>query len=451
MRKSIFLIALAVSICFAGCGTPASDSSAPASSAASPAVQSGAVSSSQAAVSDQPVEISMAWWGGESRHEKFNTILDGYEAQNPNVTFVRQYSPWGDYWTKLTTQSASGALPDTFGMTAPYKNEFDARGAMEPLQQFVDSGILDLSDFTQGSYDAGSIDGVLKFVTFGDTVNTLMINKAMIDAAGMELPKPSMTYTEFMRYCVELQAKLPEGSWATNYVRDFELHTMNYGMYLVSDDGKEPGYTKEVLRKYYEFLYEQLEKGVAPPPEIMSENSGLAWGDSLEGRGLIALHLSNINQLKTWQAQSENEFTAVRGIHADDATHIKVEPVQPSGWAISPNSKVKEQVAAFLSFFVNDEETQVFFNMELGVPGSQKIQNLIVDNLGSTYVDNTIEVEVKLVQEILSDVEPYPGRKEGAIPLYDDVAAKWDEILHGISTIDDAVEAHFNNASTLLR
>ena len=65
----------------------------------------------------QEVELNMAWWGGEARHKKYNAILDLYQERHPGVTITRQFSGWGDYWSKMATQAAGRSLPDVHGDT----------------------------------------------------------------------------------------------------------------------------------------------------------------------------------------------------------------------------------------------------------------------------------------------------------------------------------------------
>lgn len=404
---------------------------------------------------DEAITINIGWFGGEDRHEKINQILDMYTEMNPNVTFVRQYAAYGDYFTKLATQAATNTMPDCFMILPTYKMDFYSRDVMEPLQPYVDSGQLDVSDVSQTTLDACSCEGELTFISAGDTVSSLIYDETIIEEAGMELPWPDMTYSEYVDYCKELQSKLPEGVWATNYnwEHNFENHVRQHGYELISDDGKELGYPKEVVVSFFELYQELLDAGCGPTPEAAAENVGKQWLDSLEGTGRIALWRANINQLIIYQGQTDHKLGGCRGLIADDATHKYVEMVNPSGWAVSKNSPYKEEVVDFINWFTHDEEVQTIFNMDLGVPASKAIQDMILSDLDveNDLVDNSVQVVVDVVNEVLSDVEPHPGRKEGAAAIVSDIDAKWNEIMFGRMTIEEAVDAHFNDAKTILQ
>lgn len=405
--------------------------------------------------SDEKITINIGWWGGEDRHEKINQILDMYTELHPNITFVRQYAAYGDYFTKLATQAATNTMPDCFMILPTYKMDFYNRDVLEPLQPYVDSGQLDVTDVSQSTLDACSCEDELTFISTGDTVSSLIYDQTIIEEAGMELPQSDMSYTEYVEYCEELQSKLPEGVWATNYnwEHNFENHVRQHGYELISEDGTQLGYPKEVVVSFFELYQELLEKGCGPNPEVAAENVGKQWLDSLEGTGRIALWRANINQLVIYQAQTDHKLGGCRGLIADDATHKYVEMVNPSGWAVSKNSQYKSQIVDFINWFIHDEEAQKIFNMDLGVPASKAIQDMLISSLDveNNLVDNSIENVVDVVNEVLSDVEPHPGRKEGAPAIINDIDAKWNEIMFGRMTIDEAVDAHFNDAKTILQ
>ncbi|WGX74695.1 hypothetical protein QJS64_11010 [Paraclostridium bifermentans] len=58
---------------------------------------------------DGKVELRYAIW--DKTHMKaIETLIDGYEKENPNVDIkVEQYS-FADYWTKMETAAAGGQL-----------------------------------------------------------------------------------------------------------------------------------------------------------------------------------------------------------------------------------------------------------------------------------------------------------------------------------------------------
>ncbi|OYP02565.1 hypothetical protein CG709_10595 [Lachnotalea glycerini] len=53
----------------------------------------------------EPVTIKITWWGGQSRHDYTQKLLNKYTELNPNVTFEALPSGWDGYFDKLSTQA----------------------------------------------------------------------------------------------------------------------------------------------------------------------------------------------------------------------------------------------------------------------------------------------------------------------------------------------------------
>ena len=51
---------------------------------------------------------------------------------------------------------------------------------------------------------------------------------------------------------------------------------------MVTNDGKEAGYTPEAVKSWFEFFQALYDNGSSPPAEVIDDNIGLSWGDTLE-------------------------------------------------------------------------------------------------------------------------------------------------------------------------
>ena len=407
--------------------------------------------------SDGPVELSISWWGNDARAEKFNKILDMYEEANTNVTITRQFAAWGDFWTKTAVQAAGNTLPDTFGMTMMSKGEYVDNGSMIDLKPYIDKGLIDVDNFTQGALDAGKgSDGIQYFITFGDTAACLAYNETLIESTGLDMPTDGMSFDEYRDYLVALQAKLPEGYYAGNQEVSFDHVFENYieqqGYHLLSDDGKSIGYPKEVLKAFYTYWQDLAELGVVPSAEVRASETGKQWGETLAGQGKIAVFGTNANQLKIFQSTLADKLGVVRSFIEKDAKNKYVEIVQPSGWNISKNSKNQDEAAKLISWFVNDRGAQKVFDMEFGNPGSTDIVDMFLSTLqpDTKPVDHAKKIEMELMNKILTTVQMYGGRPAGAPALLTDMIKKFEDVNFGTKTIDQAVDDHFNAASALL-
>ena len=89
---------------------------------------SAAADTAAAAAEGEPVTLKFSWWGNQSRHDYTQKILDKYTELHPNVTFEAMPSGWDGYFEKLSTQAASGSMPDIVQMDYwTYVNTLDTK------------------------------------------------------------------------------------------------------------------------------------------------------------------------------------------------------------------------------------------------------------------------------------------------------------------------------------
>ena len=94
MKKAISLaVATAMTAgLLAGCGTAASSSSAAAADSTPAASSTEAVAAEGHEVNTtDPIELSISWWGGDSRHEAYQKALEAFQQKYPNITVTTNY------------------------------------------------------------------------------------------------------------------------------------------------------------------------------------------------------------------------------------------------------------------------------------------------------------------------------------------------------------------------
>jgi multiple sugar transport system substrate-binding protein len=403
------------------------------------------------------VELSVAWWGGEGRHKKTLAMIDKYMAKFPDVKVVSQYAPYTDYFTKMATLAAGGNMPDVYLVQLSYVGEYASKGLMRPLQDLIDAGKIDVSKFTPGALSGSSYNGKVVGITLGDTAGCIVYNKTLLEKAGYPLPKDQMSYSEFSAYLKGLVPKLPKDTYAfiLNYNNDAapEIFARNHGYDgIISADGKSLGYTKEILAGFIGFYYDLFKAGVSGSMENVLEDRPKQFGDSLMGKGKMALWLTNVNQGKIFQASVDDELGMMRYPVADNYTNKNVEAAICSTWAISGKTAKVDAAAQFVSHMVNDWDLQEIYDMDIGVPGSTAVQEQLISKLDpGNKIDILKKREIELMQNILKTIEPFGGRPPSFGAVLNDLYLKIDAVFSGQMTVEQAVDAHFATAQTLLQ
>ena len=103
---AVLSIVFVLALLLGACAVPA----APAAPAADQ--ESAAEPAAAEPAGDEPIELRIAWWGSQNRHDRTIEVIEMFEEMHPNIDVVYEFSGWDDHWTKMATQAAGGNLPD---------------------------------------------------------------------------------------------------------------------------------------------------------------------------------------------------------------------------------------------------------------------------------------------------------------------------------------------------
>lgn len=390
------------------------------------------------------VELRMGNWGGQARNELYNKICDLYQQKYPNVTIVRELAPWSDYWTKKATQAASGSLPDVTGSVIDSLSEYAKRGAYAPLDPYIEQKVIDISDWDPMVVNAGKVDGKVYSMASGVTSNCVIVNQDMIKRNGLQPPKFETTFAEFAELCRALQPKLGKNVWATSfgggYSEHFQSWVLQKGYQICNQDATDVGFPKEVMIDFFKYWYDLYKAGVVIPIEVSSQPMGDAWADSFLAKRQVALFYINTNQLKIYQKYTKDDLVIMRNPLMPDGKHKTGEYLRPSSLSISTNSKLKDEAAKFVNFFVNDVEATKIFNMELGAVGPKHVQEALAKSIDPKDV-----LVLDHFNKIVKDIPPKIPDPKGTPAVLAAHRRAAEAIQHG-TAIEKAVDTFMAEA-----
>ncbi len=103
----------------------------------------------------EKIELRVAWWGSQDRHDRTIAAIEQFEALHPNIDVVYEFAGWADYWTLMTTQAAGGNLPDVMQQDYARLEEWVSRGLLSPLDDFVADGTLNFANVAESALAGG--------------------------------------------------------------------------------------------------------------------------------------------------------------------------------------------------------------------------------------------------------------------------------------------------------
>jgi len=399
----------------------------------------------------EPVELRVSWWGNAERAKLYDQILDMYESENPHVKTIREWTSFNDYWPKLATQVAGSNMPDIFGLhVLLYGGDYGSKNVLEPLQPYVDKGLINLDGWDPAVVDAGKLDGVLYALPKGVTSSALIFNTTMIKGLGLDLPQIG-TLSEFKAYLQQLRDKMPkdqypivDASFDDHYI---ESYVRSKGKSFLAKDGSGLGFDKEDLIEFWGLWEEFRQLGLTVPVAMTVEYTGQPAENSLFVKQRVAIDMKPSNHGKIYSRNLPDvEINMLRTPSADNAKFRSGENLQAPSWVISNKSQHKEEAAKLINWFVNNVEAQKIYSLENGIPGSLAVREALKPDL------HPMDIEaIEHAETISPDLPPTDYRQAGATEVFTLYKKYLEQLAFGRMSVEQAVDGFFQEAGTVLK
>ncbi len=168
-----------------------------------PADSGAATTAAPAAASGEQVTITYGMWD-QTQQATMQTVIDAFEAKNPNINVEIQLVPWAQYWDNLKTAAAGGDLFDTFWMNGPFFPFYASRDVLLDLTPYMQETGFDDSKYPASilgsyNYNGKQYGGPFYYDSIG-----LYYNKDLFDAAGIAYPDASWDWNKLREVSQQL-------------------------------------------------------------------------------------------------------------------------------------------------------------------------------------------------------------------------------------------------------
>jgi multiple sugar transport system substrate-binding protein len=402
-------------------------------------------STTDTSASGEKVQLRVAWWGGQARHDKMNKLFDLFEQKHPNIKVLREFTTENQYAEKFTTQAAGGNAPDVMQTSSFFQFDFVTRNMMLDLDPLVASGDLNIKDFDPVDIGGGKVNDKLYAISLGHNITGVIYNTEMFKKAGLELPKNNWTWDDYVATAKALQKSLGNDTWATEdeggVYRCLELFVQQRGKSVFKGQGL--GIDKQDLTDWFTFWDQMRKDGLTPPAAIQSEQGDKPQEQSMLARGKVAMISKSSNQLKIYQKSTKDELGIVS--YPMDPNGEKKIPLIVASLGISAKTKHPKEAAMLIDFVVNDPDAAKIFLGEHGPQASKKMQEVIKPLLGAPE-----EKEYAFVKEMMPFTKPYPAMPGGSTSVQKLLLSANESIAFGKKTIPQAVDDFFTQANQIL-
>ena len=426
----------------AACGSkPAASSTA--SSAASQAPAASADES--LALSDGPVNLSISWWGGDSRHAAYQSALEAFQAEHSNITVEPTFAAWSGWEEKMAAAFIAGNAQDVCQVNWNWLYNYSADGS-----KFVDlntaSKFIDLTQWDAAAMDACYVANSQQCVPVSMTGRIFFWNMTTFNKAGItEVPK---SLDDLMAAGKTFQEKLGDDYYPMHLGAYDRMILMVF--YLESKYGKDwadpvtstLNYTEDEIAEGLAFIKSLVDNHVMMNLKTYySANSDTATHQSNEWiTGKIAGIFEWDSAASKYSAALDDEnkagFTVGEEIKFGDNNggFSKVS----MGLAITKTCKNVAEAATLINFLLNEEKGASIMGSECGIPASKAGLKFAQD--AGAVKSLVAEANAKVMAFTTNKLDPLfenNDLKASGTGIYQEV---FDNIDYGDQTPEEAVE-----------
>ena len=426
----------------AACG----GSSAASSTASSAASQAPAASADESlALSDGPVNLSISWWGGDSRHAAYQSALEAFQAEHSNITVEPTFAAWSGWEEKMAAAFIAGNAQDVCQVNWNWLYNYSADGS-----KFVDlnttSKFIDLTQWDAAAMDACYVANSQQCVPVSMTGRIFYWNMTTFNKAGItEVPK---SLDDLMAAGKAFQEKLGNDYYPMHLGAYDRMILMVF--YLESKYGKD---WADPVTSTLNYTEDEIAEGLAFIKSLVDNHVMMNLKTYYSANSDTATHQSNewitgkIAGIFEWDSAASKYSSALDDANKDGFTvgeEIKFGDNNGGfskvsmGLAITKTCKNVAEAATLINFLLNEEKGASIMGSECGIPASKAGLKFAQD--AGAVKSLVAEANAKVMAFTTNKLDPLfenNDLKASGTGIYQEV---FDNIDYGDQTPEEAVE-----------
>lgn len=221
-------------------------------------------------------EETITVWAMGAEGMKIAQMARKFEEANPGIRVITQAIPWEAAHEKLITSVVGEIPPDVSQLGTTWMAEFQAMGAIVPLDEFISrSEIISKDKFFPASWETNFINGRVYGIPWYVDTRVIFYRKDLLKEAGFD--HPPRTWEELERIGKALvkdrdgDGKIDQYGMALP-VKDWNILSMfiweNGGNILTPDNSKSD-VESEATREAFEFYHRLFQENIVPTAEAV--------------------------------------------------------------------------------------------------------------------------------------------------------------------------------------
>jgi len=316
---------------------------------------------------DEQIVLRMAWWGSQQRHDGTIAAIEMYEELT-GVKIEYEFYDFDNYFTKLNTLVSANDVWDVFQLGGNFPTYIEK---IVPLNEYIESGIIDVSNTTGGFLQTTQSEGVQVGMSLGINTNCVAYDPAMFAKAGVPEPTENWTWAEYEAAALKIHEEL--GIFGSSKFEDFiagstvGIPQEELNLNFFAQDNNSLGFDNpSYLVDYIRMRADLVNAGAYPDPGQIAEIKDIEGDYIVSEEAAITWVASNQFIALSEASQRELKLATIPRKRADGPSGMAVQSSQML--SVSKDSKHAEEAAKFIDFFINDIEANLILQGERGVP-----------------------------------------------------------------------------------
>ncbi|MGP9536393.1 ABC transporter substrate-binding protein [Brachybacterium sp. AOP43-C2-M15] len=389
----------------------------------------------------EDTRLRFSWWGNPERAATTGAVIDLFVRKHPEIEIDTEPGDISGYFDKLATSVAAGDEPDVMTMGGAYPAEYAARDVLLDLGEVED--VLDLSTMDEAARTNGQVDGVQIAVTTGINAPGMIVNRAVLEAAGVELPDTeTWTWDDFAEAAAAVSESSPEGTYGSGTVfshDSIDLWARQNGQILYTEEG-EIGVDAATVESFFAFSKSLVDSGASPGADQLVELTDVGPEQTLVGRGLAAFMLTWSSSLTALSEAAGADLEIVKVPGESQETGVWLQSSQL--YTISARTAAPEIAATFVDFLINDPEAGTLILTDRGVPAVEEVRQAILPELSGT-AQREVEYISALGEQELKPTWIGPA---GSTAVEEITPRHQNDVLFGNATAEQAARSWHDEA-----
>nr|WP_306263934.1 ABC transporter substrate-binding protein [Pararhizobium sp. IMCC3301] len=200
-------------------------------------------------------------------------VLKAYEAKNPDVEIIPEFSNFRSFTDKLATEAAGGNAPDMFSVNVDLLAEYAARGVLTPLSKWIPDP-LDVSAYQDGSIFGATYRDELYAIPNDAIAPAIIYSPKKFEELGVAVPDDFFTWEQLHETAVALGTAYGRGFWGIedgggNYVPcDIFLRAKGKSMFTPEHT---LGFEAADMAAWFQYWEDMRKAGGAPPADVQAQ------------------------------------------------------------------------------------------------------------------------------------------------------------------------------------